>query len=1196
LDCAGSWVNLEQLYFISNLMHDEIPSEFALLTQLNLFGMSDNYYTGKLPNLGSMTKMAQFLPYSNYLSGTLPSELGLFGENAEDVELDVNLFTGTFPSEYGNWTRLHEINVAINSLSGSLPSELGMWSAIEKMSFSTNFFTGPISPEIGNNKDSVVQFLINNNAFSGPLPSTLAVAANMEAFNVANNLLTSTLPVEAFETWKHLSEVYFTSNYLSGSFPVFNSRLMTTIQTGTNYFSGNLDRVFPANVSAIFPLMLLIDIGNCGFTGSFPNSLFNLPAIESLSATSNCFSGELTCGENTTDKEEHHVSKIKAQSLIQLSLNGLSSGVGCRNYVLSRSFYSNSGYYPNAYMHGSIPSCFWSLENLTALYLEGNGFQGPIAPSEQVFAANNLVNLSLASNELTGSVPDFIWTHPRFISLDLSSNRLRGQFPAHTGFNICTNDLIDLTVNRLSGSLPTSSGCDFNILSGNALQGNMFQFELTNVDAENQLAALSLYGSYTVDIAMIVSSPLLLVALIVAGIVAYLSIRSIHETGSKTLNTMIMWHQQWQSMKLPRKWEQVMASRVRAGIYSVLCAGGFLLYFVLTYCLLKLNNSAIYQNQYSWFPSTAYMHGAVPAVIISVGIAFVLLVFGALLCIILYLPERSKRAFRNTETAGSIDEKDHSQRNSSVSTTDAVAAGAAVLLRMALVFFMNFAVMALANAGYLIEVLNNSPYIQIVQFSLSVFKLLWNQIFISSSLRWMKSDSTVGGPVKSLYFRYTIRIFNFFLVPCFATSIIADSCFLTLFQQQSAPSIFLPRCVGTRENINGTLGCDGTEVNNIDDGVLYPPFVYSYQCTSALITNYIPVLLYSYLISGLLVPGCMLLYLYWTDGRLDPKSRLGRIAEHIDNFLPLVLRSHVTIGATHDKAHQGPHGKNGPVIVYHDSKGRICHLLPVESLISTQFLNATLFATFGLAFPYLGGIIIVGASMEILVWLLAVGRFHARSLRSEISIESGSAVLIARPSEMKDNVDSESGVREVSGNPLWDADHLSVASGSKAGTVSSGTTKTGTGTVTTKYSLSERASSAAVVSHLMQLTLRSLSQVRAMDCIAVAVIAFMFWGAIIFDMVADMYGSRQGIVAMLIVMFCGPIITAACVYGLSFGIYRLFPEGLWLEEKDFENDLESVDRPSSVPGSQVDDRYSLNIDEPMFGPLSFNSKFDEQQM
>ena len=92
----------------------------------------------------------------------------------------------------------------------------------------------------------------------------------------------------------------------------------------------------------------------------------------------NCFKGSLP--ENICN----------AKKLLVLVLDGLESSPKCSSYISS----VTKGYISNP-MKGNIPSCFYSLPNITTLHVSGNSFSGSLRDIK----AKSLTDLTLSFNK-----------------------------------------------------------------------------------------------------------------------------------------------------------------------------------------------------------------------------------------------------------------------------------------------------------------------------------------------------------------------------------------------------------------------------------------------------------------------------------------------------------------------------------------------------------------------------------------------------------------------------------------------------------------------------------------------------------------------------------------------------------------------------------------------------------------------------
>jgi hypothetical protein len=1066
---------LKVLYLLGNMLSGSISDlRFPLLTTL---AISSNQLTGSILSLLSAeTPLLTTLDIStNSFSGTVSSDLSTLDDLAL-IEISENHFSGSLPTDLGLLTNLHtllatfnllhgEIPIEIcflnlthfqlgeNRISGVLPTQLGLLQGLVDFDVFDNILTGIIPTELGNLAEMIILYL-NSNYFSGPVPSAICAFPGLREFVIAGNYLTSTLPEQIFSL-SVLQLFAVTENYLSGSVSSPSSDVLLNLEFNINYFSGPLTNLFGDNSANQFPVLLLADVSVNVFTGSFPSVLFSLPRLQALVASSNCFRGRLEC------EEFHH------NTLQVLDLSGLSSGTACRHYIISQSILSQSGYFPTNYMEGSVPSCFWSFGNLTSLYLDGNGFAGSIGPTSSVLRSPKLTNLNLASNQLTGTIPQFITSHSDWASLDLSSNRLHGHV---ADLDICSaTNQIDVSVNRLSGHLSLTDACDWGNLSSNILEDNLFTYSVDKLASATYFEAMTFYGSYTLDAAMACAAPVLLLAFL-------LSVGTrIHIVKFQLVSILQQWNDRWRLGEPENDGWWIF-------LVPISC---IIVYNSLLFLSLKFSssNASTHANQYSWLLSAAYLHGALATILIIVPLT---------LCVGCahtwgYNAVTDRSAQDPSSSTSQISKEVIMKVGSAIETYEGgVMSGVGVVSGL---FLINLVVIGAANTGYLIAVLDNTPHITLVQVSLSVFKLSWNLVFVKNSLDFLKRSSAKS-VVNPLLFRFVIKLFNFVIVPCIATVLVSDSCFLKLFQQQAAPTLYAERCDGVRDFANGTIVCLGPTINDFTDGTLNPAFIYSYQCSSALITNYVPVLLYSYAITGFLLPVNMVIFMLISN---DGDGTLRRIARRIEKWSPRLL--HQSMLATE----------------------RISpwSLFPAEALMGTALLSSTLFCTFGLAFPYLGAVIACGLVFEVWAWLIAVGK----QLQLQFSGTQQAAELVP-----------------------WKS---------------------------------------LVAEFTNRITLTQL--------VIIAVVTFAFWAGMLFDMIADVYGTSSGLTTVLVVVFVGPSITVLP------GLVRIF--GLTAFTGGMDRQLAADDnRRLGSRASVVDERYSLNKSNLVAAPHTMNSDFHTDKL
>ena len=79
-----------------------------------------------------MTELTELQLYRNFLTGTIPTELGKCSKLIE-AQIYTNWFTGSVPTEIGSLTDLTYFSVEDNALTGPIPTEFGLLTSMEEL-------------------------------------------------------------------------------------------------------------------------------------------------------------------------------------------------------------------------------------------------------------------------------------------------------------------------------------------------------------------------------------------------------------------------------------------------------------------------------------------------------------------------------------------------------------------------------------------------------------------------------------------------------------------------------------------------------------------------------------------------------------------------------------------------------------------------------------------------------------------------------------------------------------------------------------------------------------------------------------------------------------------------------------------------------------------------------------------------------
>jgi hypothetical protein len=241
-DVLSSMSFLEELWFAANDISGTLPTEIALLTNLNSLIAYENTLTGDIPHdISSLVHLEYFDISSNFLQGTIPSSLGGLVD-MENLFLSHMSLTGTIPSTLGNLIHLDHLDIQENKLTGSMPMEFENLVNLTALDLSNNTLSGPLpsfgdftkldfldlsqnilSGQIPNDlfhDDSVLRVAyLSNNTFSGTIPPSFVNILTLEDIWFDGNELTGTIPSVTSDMLPNIEEVLLDDNRLSGSVP-----------------------------------------------------------------------------------------------------------------------------------------------------------------------------------------------------------------------------------------------------------------------------------------------------------------------------------------------------------------------------------------------------------------------------------------------------------------------------------------------------------------------------------------------------------------------------------------------------------------------------------------------------------------------------------------------------------------------------------------------------------------------------------------------------------------------------------------------------------------------------------------------------------------------------------------------------------------------------------------------------------------
>ena len=305
----------------------------------------------------------------------------------------------------------------------------------------------------------------------------------------------------------------------------------------------------------------------------------------------------------------------------------------------------------------------------------------------------------------------------------------------------------------------------------------------------------------------------------------------------------------------------------------------------------------------------------------------------------------------------------------------------------AIYVLINFAVVAGVNIAFVYVTLNESGSIlTLAQILLAFFKAIFNSVCSPFLIRWASSSilsdsdntnninaNTENDPhqrrhrrkamhssAKFVSVQLFVSLFNNIAIPCLVVACISPNCFINVFQE--APTVsstfyYTGDCtVGT-----SAAGCASFDLYQ-ENTVYHPPFTYSYQCSSSIITYYAPTFVNLCIVTSLVTP----LFQICTQ-LLHRRAVLGtRWFQLLDALLPLILKPiEVASSSVPTLTDAEGEGETAPHVSYFDA----------NQLLISILTNLGILLTFGVVFPPLAATFAITILCVTAFARLKVGRF-----------------------------------------------------------------------------------------------------------------------------------------------------------------------------------------------------------------------------
>lgn len=209
--------------------------------------------------------------------------------------------------------------------------------------------------------------------------------------------------------------------------------------------------------------------------------------------------------------------------------------------------------------------------------------------------------------------------------------------------------------------------------------------------------------------------------------------------------------------------------------------------------------------------------------------------------------------------------------------------------------------------------------------------------------------------VGTVLLQYAMLVFNTIFAPFFVVALTDPDCFFMLLSPSNPIHIVTSfRACGAIPNVdNVPVYCVPVE----EDISFSPPFMYSSQCSSSLITTYVPAFVIQFTCTGIILPAVNLLLPYIVRGLSYEETHNSLRTNLLRCFVQKRFWSIPTLESNEEN------------LLYFSS-----HLIGARSMLGRIISALSVLLTFGICYPLLGCLIALNICTQTLVMYITIQR------------------------------------------------------------------------------------------------------------------------------------------------------------------------------------------------------------------------------